>query len=305
MVLGANGQLGTDLVRALGAAAIAVTRAECDVRDADRVATVIREHRPAAVVNCAAATNVDGAEDEPRTAFEVNACAALHVARAADEIGATTVYVSTDYVFGSDACRLLPYVESDRPGPLNAYGASKLAGEHLTSAACRRTVVVRTASLYGHAGARGKGGNFVETMLRMAGDGRPLRVVCDQFMSPMSTTGCASSIVALLQGDAHGVHHIAPSDSCSWFEFACEIFRHYGLKPDLSPVPMSTYPTRARRPRFSALSSERPSSLGRVSWRTLLHEYLESRPARPAGEGSELGAGCLASSSHDAAAPRL
>jgi dTDP-4-dehydrorhamnose reductase len=279
MVFGASGQLGVDLVRGLGSAAIPVSRTECDATDGERVAAVVRAHRPAVIVNCAAATNVDGAEDDLRTAFEVNACAALHIARAADEVGALAVYVSTDYVFGADQGRLLPYVESDRPGPVNVYGASKLAGEQLTLASCRRALVVRTASLYGHAGARGKGGNFVETMLRIAREGRPLRVVCDQIMSPMSTVGCTRRIVELLDRDVHGVYHVAPTDACSWFEFASEIFRHTGITPDLTPVPLSTYATRARRPSYSVLGTERLAGPPPGDdWRSLLHEYLESRP---------------------------
>ncbi len=245
---------------------------------------LLEEQRPEVVINCAALTNVDQCEDEPGPAFAVNAIGALNVARAAQEIGAAVVYISTDYVFGGDTTRELPYAEDDRPAPLNVYGASKLAGEFLTQTYNTRTLIVRTCGLYGHAGARGKGGNFVETMLHLAGEGRPVRVVNDQRLSPTSTVQCAATLVELLNARALGIVHIAAAGSCTWFEFAREIFAWEQLDVDLRPITTPAYAAPAPRPALSALRTMRLPALGVAplrTWQDLLHDYLKSRPRTP------------------------
>jgi dTDP-4-dehydrorhamnose reductase len=284
LIVGALGQLGSDLAPALAGLGevVGVDLPEFDIAERDSVARGLTAHRPDVVVNCAAWTNVEEAEDHADAALRVNALGALHVARAAAEHGARLVYISTDYVFGEAAGRLLPYVESDRPAPLNVYGATKLAGEHLTLAACPQALVVRTASLYGHAGARGKGGNFVETMLRLAVTGKPVRVVADQRMTPTSTTALSRALATALAQRVSGVLHLAARDACSWYEFAAAIFEHQGLKVDLTPIRAVEYPARARRASFSALGSERLEALGlpaMPTWREMLSEYLEGRGA--------------------------
>ena len=281
LLIGGRGQLGHDLAALLGDDAIVLDLPEFDVTDAGRVEAALREHRPRWVINCAAQTNVDRCEDEVAEAFAINAQGARHVAQAAERVQATAVFISTDYVFGADAGRLLACGESDVPGPVNVYGASKLAGEHLTLAYSSRALVVRTSGLYGHAGARGKGGNFVETMLRLAREKQPIRVVEDQYLSPTSTVECAAKVLNLCQLGARGVVHVAASDYCSWFQFAREIFDHVGLRPSFSPIASSEYPAKARRPAMSALRSERLPALcvdPCRNWQEMLYEYLETRP---------------------------
>jgi dTDP-4-dehydrorhamnose reductase len=283
LLLGANGQLGTDLRRVLAGEVVGLDWPEFDLRRTAQVQAALHEHRPDYVINCAAQTNVDLCEDEPDEAFAINAVGALHVARCAEEIGAAVAYISTDYVFGAAAARAEPYREDDTPGPLNVYGAAKLAGEHLTLAYNTRALVVRTCGLYGHAGARGKGGNFVETMLRLAVAGRPIRVVNDQRLSPTSTAECAATLSALVQRSVRGLFHVAARDSCTWFEFAQAIFELEGLSVDLRPIASAEYPVRARRPALSALASQRLAPAGVSAcrpWREMLQEYLATRPAR-------------------------
>src|SRR5690606_35857431 len=162
---------------------------------------------PQYVVNTAAYNAVDRAEQQPRAAFEVNALGPLHLARYCEARGITLLHVSTDYVFGADAARSTPWTEEDRPGPVSVYGCSKLAGEYLVAQACRRHFVVRTCGLYGTAIDDSKG-NFVRTMLRLAGERDELRVVNDQYCTPSYTADVARAIDALLATDEHGLYHV-------------------------------------------------------------------------------------------------
>jgi len=282
-LIGSKGQLGTDLLRVLPADTVGVDYPECDVRSPQQIEAALSAAGPTWVINCAAQTNVDGCEQDPEQAFAINALGALHVARAAARAGARVMYLSTDYVFGGAPPEGEAYTEDDRPAPVNVYGASKLAGEHLTLACNAANLVVRTSGLYGHAGARGKGGNFVETMLRSAASGRAIRVVSDQRLSPTSTAALAPRLLALLVRGAHGVVHLAAADACSWFEFAREVFAFLRLDVDLSAVTSAEYPTVARRPTLSALQSRRLGDLDVPtcpSWREMLHEYLRTRPVQ-------------------------
>ncbi len=280
LLIGANGQLGTELQRLLPGDCTGLDWPELDVQNETQVRAAMAAYTPDVVLNCAAQTNVDACEDEPSLAFSVNAVGALNVAKCAQEVGAAVVYISTDYVFGAAGARAAAYTESDVPGPINVYGASKLAGEHLTLAYNQRALVVRTCGLYGHAGARGKGGNFVNTMLRLARERKPIRVVSDQRLSPTSTVECAGKIVALLERAAVGIYHVAASDSCTWYEFAAAIFAEDGAEVDLRAVSSDQYLTRARRPLMSALRSARLDEIGVAPsrpWRALLREYLQRR----------------------------
>jgi dTDP-4-dehydrorhamnose reductase len=188
------------------------------------------------------------------------------------------VFISTDYVFGARGARAAAYTEGDLPGPINVYGASKLAGEHLTAAHNPRHYIVRTSGLYGHAGARCKGGNFVETMRRLAGAGRPIRVVNDQRLSPTATRELTDRVLQLLETREYGVFHIAARDHCTWYEFAAAIFAELDAPVDLEPIPSSAYPQPARRPAMSALTSIRLPALQLApcpAWRQMLTAYLE------------------------------
>ncbi len=286
VVIGGTGQLGSALVEAMvgaGLACVGLGHEELEVTDSQRVVEVLGVLEPAAVVNTAAFHKVDACEDDPRRAFEVNALGALNVARACRQVGARCVYVSTDYVF--DGSKLEPYTEEDRPNPINVYGASKLAGEHLVLQTCPDGLVVRVASLFGGRGARGKGTNFVLTVLDRAQRGEPLRVVDDVRMSPTYTRDAARAIVGLVQGGATGVFHVVNQGSCTWYELARTVVCISGLDVPVDPVPQAVYPSKARRPSNSALSTAKLAGTGLAlrPWQEAVAEYV-SGVAAPARE---------------------
>jgi dTDP-4-dehydrorhamnose reductase len=257
IVTGAGGMLGQDLVRLSGG--VALTRAQLDVTDRAAVREAIGPDD--LVFNCAAWTDVDGAEEHEDEATRVNEAGARNVAEAAGAV----VYVSSDYVF--DGRKGEPYLESDAPAPLSAYGRSKLAGERATADANPRHFVVRSSWLFG-AGGR----NFVETML---GLGPEVRVVDDQVGSPTFTGHLAEALLSLAGTDDHGMHHMAASGACSWFEFAREIFARAGVDVRVEPCSTEEFPRPAPRPAYSVLGSERGHRL--PDWRAGLDAYLGVR----------------------------
>ncbi len=256
-MLGAGGMLGQAVVRATGGEGLA--RAELDVTDARAVEAALGPDDLA--INCAAWTDVDGAEEHAEEALRVNAEGAANVAAAAG----TVVYVSSDYVF--DGRKREPYLESDPVGPISSYGRSKLEGERATAEANPRHYIVRSAWLYGPGGP-----NFVDTMLRL---GPELRVVDDQVGSPTFTVHLADALAELIGGEDFGVHHLAASGRCSWFEFAREIFALSAREVDLSPCTTEEFPRPAPRPAWSVLESERGHRL--PHWRDGLQAYLGVR----------------------------
>ncbi|MGQ9525200.1 MAG: dTDP-4-dehydrorhamnose reductase [Armatimonadota bacterium] len=280
-IIGANGQLGTDLCRtARDHDVVALTHSHVCVEDMDSVLTALRDTKPQIVINTAAFHRVDECETNPEPAFLVNAIGARNVAVACRDTDAVLVHISTDYVFGFDRGRFTPYLEEDPPAPVNVYGASKLAGEHLIRAYLERHYIIRTAALYGTAGASGKGGNFVETMLRLAAEGRSIRVVDDQITSPTYTRDLAAKIWQVIEDGPYGTYHITNSGQCSWFRFAQTIFRLSGLSPDLSPTTAVEFGAPAPRPSYSVLAhgSLRRVGLGEMRpWDVALSDYLSER----------------------------
>ena len=280
VVLGAAGQLGRDLCPRLPGEVVPLSRADVDLTDAERVRALLADLAPDLVVNCAAYNFVDKAEAEPHAAFAANAWAVRDLARACAALGRPLVHFSTDYVFGLDAGRAEPLSEDDPPGPVSVYGLSKLAGEYLVRMTCPDHLIVRTCGLYGVWGTGGKGGNFVETMLRVAEQGKPLRVVADQRCTPSYTADVAGAVAALVARHARGTVHVTNSGSCSWFEFAREIFRQSGIDADLTAITSAEFVAPARRPAYSVLSLERLTSLGVPAprpWREALAAYLSER----------------------------
>ena len=265
---GAGGMLGRDVMRA-APDAVGLTRAELDVTDHRAVERALREVRPDAVVNCAAYTNVDGAEDDEDTATRVNGDGAGNVATAAAGVGAFVVQPSTDYVF--DGTKTEPYVESDPTGARSAYGRSKLAGEWCTAESGAAHAIVRTAWLFGVAGK-----NFVDTMLRLEGE---LKVVDDQVGCPTYTGHLAAALVEIAERRLSGVMHVAGGGQCSWHDFAAEIFRQAGREVDLRPCTTDEFPRPAPRPRFSVLRSERSDTPRLPDWHEGLRAYLAERAA--------------------------
>ena len=277
LLTGGGGQLASYLAQQLPAdTTVALARAQLDVTDAAAVDRAFTDHTPAVVINTAAFNHVDLGESDFARAFRVNAEGPLTLARACAAVDATLVHVSTDYVFGGQSARE-PLSEDALPAPLSVYGASKLAGEHLVRGAGVRHLIVRTCGLYGSRGSAVTGGNFVRTMLRLAREGRDLRVVNDQQCTPSYARDVAEAIVDLIQADAQGTFHVVNAGSCTWFDFAQEIFAAAGLQPSLTPVTTAEYPTPARRPPYSVLATERMvAARGRPlrSWRAAVRAYL-------------------------------
>jgi dTDP-4-dehydrorhamnose reductase len=275
LVAGAAGMLGRDVVLAAGNAGHQVVgfgHAELDAADEGATSAKIADERPDVVINCAAWTDVDGAEEHEEEATRVNGTGAGNLAAAAAAVGASVVYVGSDYVF--DGSKGAPYVETDQTAPLSAYGRSKLAGEEATRAANKRHFIVRSAWLFGVGG-----GNFVETMLRLAGDHGEVLVVRDQVGSPTYTWHLAYGIVRLIEGVEYGIHHMAAAGACSWYEFAREIFEqaHVDCKVMSATTEMLGRP--APRPAYSALASQREHPIELPSWQDGLAAYLAQRRA--------------------------
>jgi dTDP-4-dehydrorhamnose reductase len=254
LVAGATGMLGHDVQRAAehaGIDCIALGRAELDITDRDTCTEVVADQRPDAVVNCAAWTDVDGAEEHEDAAYAVNATAAEHLAYACARAGAHFVHVSTDYVFDGTARR--PYLESDPVAPLGAYGRTKLAGERLVLAALPSAAIARSAWVFGRAGR-----NFVDTMLRLAAERGEVTVVDDQIGCPTWTGHLAPGLLALASAPAlRGVFHVAGAGQCSWHDFAREIFAQAGVDCIVHRGSSADLGRPAPRPAWSVLGTER------------------------------------------------
>ena len=278
-VIGAAGQLGSEVVEACrraGHQTLALTRDQLDVTQTEQVAKALGVRPVDAVINCAAHVQVDLAEEDPETAFRVNALGALHVARSAARGQALCVYVSTDYVFDGRLDR--PYTEQDLPRPINVYGASKLAGETLVRQACERSLIVRVASLYGRNGARAKGGHILEAVLREAKHGRALRIVQGNRISPTYAKDAAEGIVRLVEHEAIGLVHVTNSGWCTVEALAVRALSWCALTTRLEPCSEADLKRPAKRPRCSALESIRFASIvgePLPKWEHALKRYLE------------------------------
>lgn len=281
-VIGANGQLGRDLCRLLGDKVIALSRDRGDLTRPESLRGLLAEIDADVVLNCAAYNFVDKAESEPEAAFAVNAWAVRDLARICRDLDKLLVHFSTDYVFGLDTGRDTPWLPTDAPAPNSVYSLSKLAGEYLVRAECPRHLVIRTCGLYGVAGLGSKKGNFVETMLRVGGQGKPLRVVNDQECTPSYTADLARGCVELIEGGQRGLHHVTSSGSCTWYTFAQAIFEQAGMKVDLTPITTAEFNAAAGRPAYSVLANEtcqlRP-------WQEALGDYLRERQTLQAVAG--------------------
>jgi dTDP-4-dehydrorhamnose reductase len=260
---------------------IGLTHAEADITDISAFVGVCRRYRPSVIINTAAFVRVDDCEDEVDRAFLVNTMGARNVAVAAQEIGAKLVHVSTDYIFGGEpAPRYIPYTEFDTPVPLNVYGRSKLAGENFVRHLCQRHFIVRTSGLFGVAGSSGKGGNFVETMLRLGQERDELKVVNDQILSPTYTEDLAKKIAQLMTTEYYGISHVTSRGACSWYEFAVEILKVAGLKTQVVPITSDQYPQKARRPAYSVLDNYQLRLLkmdDMRTWQEALADYMREK----------------------------
>jgi dTDP-4-dehydrorhamnose reductase len=277
-VIGSTGQLGTDLMEMLQGKHEVIGRTHQDIEVTDYSSCLnLRRNHPDIIINTAAFHKTDQCEEEPLKALSVNAVGARNVAMVSKEIEATTIFISTDYVF--DGAKSQPYTEDDTPNPINAYGISKLAGELYTKQNPKH-YIVRVASLFGKAGASGKGGNFVETMIAKAKKGETLSVVNDQWMSPTYTKDAVRIMKDMLEtGVPYGTYHASNQGYCTWFEFTGEILKLTGLNARLIPIETSQLQTKARRPRFSALRSIKLSkhSIQVTEWKEALADYLAEK----------------------------
>jgi dTDP-4-dehydrorhamnose reductase len=272
LVVGANGMLGHDLMEVFGGDARGMDLPELDITDPMSVRKALLTLRPRVVINAAAYTDVDGCETNKEIAMEVNGEGVAFLSMIAAEIGATLVQISTDYVF--DGTKGSPYVEDDFPHPLSVYGESKMVGEMNTSAAPEH-LVVRTQWLYGRHGK-----NFVETMLRLAGEKDELAVVNDQVGAPTWTMDLSKAIKALLDNGCRGIYHMANSGSCSWFEFAEAIFEEAGVTARVRPISTAELGRPAPRPAYSTLDCSRlvrDTGFTPQPWREALKHYLRQR----------------------------
>jgi len=280
VVIGANGQLGVDVCRVLTGHSVdmlPITHRDLDVTDSGLVEQALEKIQPDVVISTAAFHKVEECEKLPALSFEVNAIGPRNVAHACRRIDAALVHFSTDYVFSG--ARRQPHTETCLPEPLNVYGVSKLAGEAMLASAWERHFVVRTCGLYGLAGSSGKGGNFVELMLKKARESAPIRVVNDQVLTPTFTSDLAEVVWQLIQTKAYGLYHASAEGECSWYDFARKIFELEGLQVDVEPVSSDEFPSSVKRPAYSVLSKQKLSKLGIEipSWDDGLRRYLLAR----------------------------
>lgn len=281
-VAGAKGQLGSELVdaaRAKGDDVTATDVEECNLLDPNSIEFNLDATGPDVVINCAAWTKVDLAETEQAKARALNVDAARNLAAACDQRGIAFTHISTDYVFDGTAREPIP--EDAPPHPASVYGATKLEGEIAVAGACANSRIVRTAWLYGRSGP-----NFVLTMLRLAREGKPIRVVDDQFGSPTWTGHLAPAVLELAESDQTGIFHLTNSGVASWFDFAQALVTDSSYDVAVSPIPTSEYPTPAPRPAYSVLANQRWLELGKgplPDWREGLKVYLsELKAGQPA-----------------------
>jgi dTDP-4-dehydrorhamnose reductase len=284
VVVGATGQLGSDLVEAFATERVhGLGHEDLDIGDAAATRRVLERLRPAVVVNTAAFHNVPKCETEVEQAYALNAVAPHRLARLCTELDARLVHVSTDYVF--DGGKLAPYVETDRPAPLNVYGTSKLAGEYEALNGGSRHQVVRSSGLYGVRPCRAKGGNFIDTMYRLAAQQPEVKVVNDEVLTPTFTADLAAQIRTLALDGPPGLYHATSQGSCSWYEFARAIFDLGGLTTPLHPTSVTDFAAPVRRPFYSVLENAALAAAGldrMRPWREALADYMGRRARLPA-----------------------
>lgn len=282
-LIGANGQLSTDIRKVFDKNYYLITpltHQDIDVTDFEKTKSVLSEINPDIVINTSAYHKVDEVEDNQDKAFLVNSESQKNLAELCQSKGWTVVFISTDYVFGKDEKRNTPYKESDTPGPVNIYGESKLNGENFTREICKKHYIIRGSGLFGTAGASGKGGNFVELMIRLGKEKGTVSVVNDQILTPTYTKNIAENMNELLKTENYGLYHMTSQGQCSWWELASEIFKQMKMNVKCNPVDSSQFPTRAKRPKYSVLDNE---NLRKIKldimrgWKENLRLYLQEK----------------------------
>lgn len=283
-IIGSNGQLGNDLAKLLAKkndlTVFLLIHHDIEITEPESIKKAFSEIDPDIIINTAAYNKVDASEEFPKEAFLVNGIGNKNLAEFCQTHGKTLVYISTDYVFGIDKKRRIPYREIDSPGPTNAYGISKLAGEYFVQYACQKYFIIRTCGLFGTSSSSGKGYNFVELMLRLAKEKEYMQVVNDQIVTPTYTVHLAKQIIKLLQTNAFGLYHATSLGECSWYHFAKEIFSLTNTDIRLEAVSTKDFPTPAKRPHFSVLENYNLDKLNMnimPDWNIGLQEYLKEK----------------------------
>ncbi len=279
VVLGGNGQLGSDLVKVLkGGEIISLTHADIEISDFNSVSEMFKKHRPQIVINTAAFHNVPACESDDLKAFMVNGLGPKFLSQNCVTHNCALVHISTDYVF--DGKKNSPYIEEDLPNPLNVYGISKLIGEYYIKSIMERYFIIRTSGLYGIHKCRAKDGNFVDAMLKLSKEQKEIKVVGDEILTPTYSLDLASQINELIKTDFYGLFHITNEGFCSWYEFAQAVFEYLNIKVNLKEIKQSEYPSTVKRPRYSVLENRRLKSLGinrMRHWKEALLGYLNER----------------------------
>lgn len=278
-VIGADGQLGNDIVRVLKDEEIVpLTIQDMDIADFESVNRTLGKISPALIINTAAFTNVKECEKNDREAYEVNGIGAKNLAIVCKRLHNTLFHISTDYVF--DGEKGSPYIETDIPCPLNVYGLSKLAGEYYIRYILENYFIVRTSGLYGIHTCIGKGGNFIDTMVRFSKEKDEIKVVDDEVLTPTYTLDLSQQIKALIKTNFYGIYHITNEGECSWYEFAKAIFTFLDFNVNLKRVNSKEFPSSVRRPRYSVLENRtlKKLKLNRMRpWQEALKDYIEER----------------------------
>lgn len=279
IVIGANGQLGSDLVSSLKSGQlIPLTHADVEISDFDSVSKMFEKYKPQIVINTAAFHNVPECEKNDVRAFAVNGLGPKYLAQNCVAHNCMLLHISTDYVF--DGKKNNPYLEDDIPNPLNVYGISKLTGEYYIKSIMEKYIIVRTSGLYGIHKCRAKGGNFVDTMLKLSKEKEEIKVVCDEFLTPTYTLDLANQITELVKTDSYGLYHVTNEGFCSWYEFAKAIFDILDIRVSLREISHREFYSGVKRPPYSVLENGRLKSLGinkMRHWKDALQSYLLER----------------------------
>jgi dTDP-4-dehydrorhamnose reductase len=276
-IIGSNGQLGTDLRDVLSREhdVVGLRHSDVEITDISNLKKIISSIKPEIILNTAAYNLVPRAEQESEAAFQINAVGVLNLAKVCNDLEIRLLHYSTDYVF--DGRKQQPYIETDCPNPLNVYGSSKLAGEYFVLNYSDKSYVVRVSGIYGKVPSRGKGGNFVTTMIKLAQEKSEVRVVDDEILTPTPTYHIAKNTAALIKTDAFGLYHMTCEGACSWYEFAKVIWETMQLKTPLHPASVKDFPTVVTRPFYSVLENKNLNKIGMnqmPGWRKALVEFL-------------------------------
>lgn len=278
VIIGANGQLGSDLVEVLSHSheVIGLTHSDIEITNIDNVNDVLSSIKPDIILNTAAFHVVPEAEKFPEKAFQLNGTAVLNLAKICQDKKIRFLHYSTDYVF--DGSKERPYTEKDAPNPLNVYATTKLAGEYFALNYCDMSYVLRVSGIYGKTPCRAKGGNFITTMIKLASEKPEIKVVDDEILTPTSTYSIAKNTAELIEQDTFGLYHMSAEGQCSWYEFAKVIWDVLKIKTPLHPTSVKEFNAPVKRPFYSVLENSNLNTIGlnyMRNWKSDLQDFLK------------------------------